>query len=83
MKIQEMHAGSTELRSLRAVSLSSGNHAQGLAKAARSCGISSTIVLPNNTLDIKIKAIESYGAEVVLCPLSLQVGRPLYYYRII
>ncbi len=55
------------------MSQSSGNHAQGLAKAAKSCGIASTIVMPNNTLDIKIRAIEGYGGEVVLCPLSEQV----------
>ena len=45
---------------------SSGNHAQGVAYAARAQGVRATIVVPDNIPDIKLKATKSYGAEVVI-----------------
>ena len=45
---------------------SAGNHAQGVALAARMRGIPATIVMPESTPRIKIEAVESLGGEVVL-----------------
>lgn len=48
------------------VASSAGNHAQGVAFAARTLGIRSTIVMPKSTPIAKISATEGYGAQVVL-----------------
>lgn len=48
------------------VAASAGNHAQGLALASKKLGISSTIVMPRTTPRIKVDAVRSRGAEVVL-----------------
>lgn len=48
------------------VASSAGNHAQGVAFAATSVGIKSTIVMPRSTPIAKVSATEGYGAEVVL-----------------
>ena len=48
------------------VAYSSGNHAQGVALAARLLGISATIVMPSDAPAIKIANTRSDGAEVVL-----------------
>jgi threonine dehydratase len=45
---------------------SSGNHAQGVAYAARELGIKATIVLPSNAPKNKLDATRALGAEVVL-----------------
>lgn len=45
---------------------SAGNHAQGVALAARLLRTQATIVMPRATPDIKIDAVRSHGAEVVL-----------------
>jgi len=45
---------------------SSGNHAQGVAFAARALGVKATIVVPGNIPQIKLNATRSYGADVVL-----------------
>jgi threonine dehydratase len=45
---------------------SAGNHAQGLALAAAKLGIKATIVMPKTTPHIKIDAVRSRGAKVVL-----------------
>jgi len=47
------------------VSYSSGNHAQGVAFAARSLGVKAVIVMPANAPAIKLDATEALGAEVV------------------
>ncbi len=49
------------------VTHSSGNHAQALALAARLRGIDAHIVMPNNASAVKRRAVEGYGARVVLC----------------
>jgi len=46
---------------------SSGNHAQGVALAARILGVKATIVMPFDAPHIKRKATEGYGAEIVPC----------------
>ena len=48
------------------IAASAGNHAQGVAFAARALGISALIVMPKTTPKIKIEAVQSLGAEVRL-----------------
>ena len=48
------------------VASSAGNHAQGVAFAASSVGVKSTIVMPRSTPIAKVSATQGYGAEVVL-----------------
>jgi threonine dehydratase len=48
------------------ISYSSGNHAQGVAYAARALGVKAVIVMPNNAPEIKRVATASMGAEIVL-----------------
>ena len=48
------------------VAFSSGNHAQGVAAAARLLGIPATIVMPSNAPAIKLANTRALGAEVVL-----------------
>lgn len=47
------------------VSASAGNHAQGLAYAARTYGAQATIVMPANAPQAKINAVRGYGGAVV------------------
>ena len=47
------------------VAFSSGNHAQGVALAAKLLGIRATIVMPANASRIKLEATRGYGATVV------------------
>jgi threonine dehydratase len=48
------------------ITASAGNHAQGVALAAREAGIASTIVMPAGAPEAKIMATQSYGSRVVL-----------------
>ena len=48
------------------VGVSSGNHAQGVAWAARRLGIAATIVMPNDAPEVKLANTRALGAEVVL-----------------
>jgi threo-3-hydroxy-L-aspartate ammonia-lyase len=48
------------------ISYSSGNHAQGVAYAARALGVKAVIVMPNNAPQIKREATANLGAEIVL-----------------
>src|SRR5450432_1865597 len=45
---------------------SAGNHAQGVALAARTRAIPAVIVMPRTTPDIKVNAVAALGAEIVL-----------------
>jgi threonine dehydratase len=54
-------------RSCGVIAASAGNHAQGVAFSAKQLGIVATIVMPVTTPRIKVAAVESYGAEVILC----------------
>jgi len=47
------------------VAISSGNHAQGVALAAKLLGVSATIVMPHDAPPNKVAATEGYGATVV------------------
>ena len=50
------------------IACSAGNHAQGVAFAAREMGIPATICIPEGAPLSKIEATRSYGANVVLVP---------------
>jgi threonine dehydratase len=47
------------------VAFSSGNHAQGVALAARELGIPATIVMPTDAPPLKLEATAQYGARIV------------------
>lgn len=55
-----------EERAKGLITASAGNHAQGVAFAAKSYGAKATIVMPTTTPLIKVNRTKSYGAEVVL-----------------
>ena len=57
---------SGEERKRGVISYSSGNHAQGVAYAARALGVKSVIVMPNNAPSIKREATAALGADIVL-----------------
>jgi len=46
---------------------SSGNHGAAVARAAKLRGVQAHIVMPSNSAKVKIRAVESYGAQVVFC----------------
>lgn len=48
------------------IAASAGNHAQGVALAARRLGCEATIVMPATTPQIKVDAVQALGAQVVL-----------------
>jgi len=49
---------------------SSGNHAQGVAAAARLIGVPATIVMPENAAPVKVARTAAWGAEIVRCANS-------------
>lgn len=53
-------------RAAGVVGVSSGNHAQGVAWAARRLGVAATIVMPNDAPRAKLAATRVLGADVVL-----------------
>ena len=55
-----------EQRTRGVVAASAGNHAQGLAMAAQKMHVKATIVMPRTTPQIKVDAVRSRGAKVVL-----------------
>ena len=57
---------SEEERSKGLITASAGNHAQGVAYAAKKYGVKAVIVMPTSTPLIKVNRTKSYGAEVVL-----------------
>lgn len=52
-------------RSKGVVAFSSGNHAQGVALAAKLLNLKATIVMPEDAMELKVIATKAYGAEVV------------------
>ena len=57
---------SNEDREKGLITASAGNHAQGVAFAAKAYGVKATIVMPTTTPLIKVNRTKSYGAEVIL-----------------
>jgi len=49
------------------VTHSSGNHGTALARAAKLRKIPARIVMPKNSAKVKVRAVESYGANIVFC----------------
>jgi threonine dehydratase len=56
----------SDQRSRGVITYSSGNHAQGVAYAARALAIKAVIVMPNNAPAIKREATAALGAEIIL-----------------
>ena len=65
---------SDEEKSRGVVAASAGNHAQGVAYAARELGIKATIFMPVGVALPKLQATRGYGAEVVLLGTSVEEG---------
>jgi threonine dehydratase len=57
---------SDEARAAGVIAISAGNHAQGVAWAARAAGVHATVVMPAAASPTKVAACRGYGAEVVL-----------------
>ena len=57
---------SEEERAKGLITASAGNHAQGVAYAAKCYGVKAVIVMPTTTPLIKVNRTKSYGAEVIL-----------------
>ena len=57
---------SADERGRGVIASSAGNHAQGVALAARKLGVKAVIVMPRTTPAIKVDAVRELGAEVVL-----------------
>ncbi|XXE66545.1 threonine ammonia-lyase, biosynthetic [Pseudomonas sp. R1-7] len=55
-----------EQRSRGVITASAGNHAQGVALAARELGVSACIVMPLTTPELKVTGVRSRGAEALL-----------------
>lgn len=56
-----------ERRAIGVVAHSSGNHAQGVAYAARHFGVPATIVIPEGAPEVKVRGTLALGASVVRC----------------
>lgn len=63
----KMSTLSEEERQRGLITASAGNHAQGVAYAAKCYNVKATIVMPTTTPLIKVNRTKSYGAEVILC----------------
>lgn len=61
---------SEEERQRGVVAFSSGNHAQGVALAAKLLGMRATIVMPEGSVAAKVEATKAYGAEVVMAGVT-------------
>ena len=57
---------SEEARKKGLITASAGNHAQGVAFAAKKYGVKATVVMPTTTPLIKVNRTKGYGADVVL-----------------
>ena len=66
----KVHSLTPEERSKGIIAHSSGNHAQGVALAAKLHGLKAVVVMPHNSVAAKVSATKAYGAEIVPCPDS-------------
>ena len=64
--LNSLLALSEEEKKCGVVCSSSGNHAQGIAWAAKKLGIRAKIVMPENCNPVKLENVQSFGAEVLL-----------------
>jgi threonine dehydratase len=63
---QKMSSMNDEQKAKGVIASSAGNHAQGVALGASKLNIKATIVMPTSTPQIKVRAVQELGAEVIL-----------------
>lgn len=63
----KIHSLTEAERSKGVIAHSSGNHAQGVALAAQLHGLKAVVVMPHNSVAMKVEATRGYGAGVVFC----------------
>jgi threonine ammonia-lyase medium form len=66
----KIHSLTGAERAKGVIAHSSGNHAQGVALAAKLHGLKAVVVMPHNSVAMKVDATKGYGAEVIPCPDS-------------
>lgn len=71
----KIHSLTQEQKDAGVVTASAGNHAQGVALAARSKKIRAVIVMPQTTPEIKVAAVKSLGGEVILQGTSFDTAQ--------
>lgn len=62
----KIHSLTEEQKAKGLVTASAGNHAQGVAYAAKAAGVPATIVMPTTTPLVKVNNTKAYGANVIL-----------------
>ena len=63
----KIHSLTATERARGVIAHSSGNHAQGVALAAKLLDINAVVVMPHNSVALKVAATKGYGAKVVSC----------------
>src|SRR5450759_3282712 len=71
--LNKMAALSDAERAAGVITLSAGNHAQGVALAAHEAGVHAVVVMPAGAVRSKVEACRGYGAEVIL--FGEQIGQ--------
>ena len=64
--LNKMAALSEAERAAGVITLSAGNHAQGVALAAHEAGVNAVVMMPSGAVRSKVDACRGYGAEVIL-----------------
>ena len=64
--LNKMAALSRQERAAGVITLSAGNHAQGVALAAHEAGVHAVVMMPAGAVRSKVDACRGYGAEVIL-----------------
>jgi threonine dehydratase len=73
----KIHSLSADERKRGIVAHSSGNHAQGVALAAKLLGVKATVVMPKGSVPNKVEGARSYGADVVFSEDSSEAREQL------
>ncbi|MHA2498477.1 MAG: threonine/serine dehydratase [Candidatus Hodarchaeales archaeon] len=63
--LYKLHNLTNEEKERGVITISAGNHAQGLAYAASLLGINATVIMPQAAVKTKVQATKGYGAEVI------------------
>ena len=72
---------SSEQRERGVITLSAGNHGQGLAYAAKIAGVRCVVFMPENAVPTKVAAVKEYGAEARFAPSMETVFAAMDEYR--
>ena len=64
--LNKMAALTAAERAAGVITLSAGNHAQGVAMAAQESGVHAVVMMPSGAVRSKVEACRGYGAEVIL-----------------